>query len=814
MDDIRRRIMVEMGSDTQGVAPRLTEEIQKMKAMVSLTTEAFGSGNIAAAEYLEWMKSLIGIVNSLQKELKSVTEADEEWIRMQARLGEMQQQAAQQAIERGDTMTESYRRGLAAIQSHVEDLEAEVAAEKAASDASQAKIDLFNRLIGLRQVSRQEIDAETAALEKQAQAEAFVNQVIQEDISAETHRMGVSREREALVEQGIRSTRMLAQMMQGLGEADNYASQCEFAWIRASQEAGAAAGEVGQRFNNMSLQVINAGASYTRFNTQAVNASGAFVSGMNATQDRARQGSLAVLNLSYALQDLGQSGFGAVVNNIPLVTTGFARMGGMAVESAAMMAGGLMVIGTAADVLYKNWDKITGYFQVGIPRPILDSTEELTHHLKANKKEFEELMGKTRLTLIELDRYKKLEGEINEAEAKIAKDRKERQEEERLGKLKSEDTTKRVAGVEKAIAETPGSVGMNSYEASYGQLYQALINYGNKTGKNFDDPTGQNYDPDVASDQAKNVMRNILSGNKGDIQKYTAFMMANLPSGRATFARNLQDYSPETESSRKAEDDQMQQLIQRTNKEAQDKKRVDDAELNERKAEESKRLSDLTSGKWMPMKSILTEEALKAAAAGQNRSQIEAKMSADLQGRLASQGMEKAYTPRVAKQLATQATEAAFGKMMTHEAEPADAARMVLEEEEKERAEKAAKAKATADAKAQRQRALANRRGLASEFEMNTPLGHEDAMDAAAQVQSLLKRDPGLTTQAAMVHVLNQVLEHLLQVQAQNEAAFGYIGSATLQLDAIKAYQARLGNMGRQAGGRIMMGSGGVFPIQ
>src|SRR4051794_23804036 len=66
-EEIRRRIQIEMRSDTQGVADRTAEEIRNLKQALAALTEEYAAGDRTAQDYAKSSNDIFRQVKALQE---------------------------------------------------------------------------------------------------------------------------------------------------------------------------------------------------------------------------------------------------------------------------------------------------------------------------------------------------------------------------------------------------------------------------------------------------------------------------------------------------------------------------------------------------------------------------------------------------------------------------------------------------------------------------------------------------------------------------------------------------------------------------
>jgi hypothetical protein len=301
-----------------------------------------------------------------------------------------------------------------------------------------------------------------------------------------------------------------------------------------------------------------------------------FVEAVERSNNRLQQGrtyaadfSYGLLNISHAAQD-AQYGVGAVLNNIPLITTSVTKMipaldrWTAKIGGPEGLAGGIMIAAVAANTLYNNWDKVMEYAGIGIAPPILDSTEHLAKNLNKNTAELEKLGSQARLTLVQLERFRKLQQDIERDQ----EEKERREETKRLNEIKGDKQQAAAQGFKAAIAAAGGG------EAAEAQLIQALINAG--------DQLGQQYTIQGVTAQAQQMMRDAAGGSTGARDEITKAINRFMPEGGRDFAREIELKSPER-LAKVGEEERIGRELDASNKKAKA-----DREENEREAKAEK----------------------------------------------------------------------------------------------------------------------------------------------------------------------------------------------------------------------------------
>lgn len=288
-----------------------------------------------------------------------------------------------------------------------------------------------------------------------------------------------------------------------------------------------------------------------------------------------RNFSYTILATGHAFQDAAQGGFGAILNNIPLLTQGFtslaADMGNFTDETrnklmawAPAVAGTFTIVATASYVLYQNWDKVERLFQGGIPRPILDTTAELERKLKAAKDRTEELGKLTTMTVSEVNEYRKATEAV-----KTLNEQLERQKElKELLDGQSKDQRERGSAFKEALAQSGNRSALD-------ELRQALNRQEDAQGRVFNPVANAMTSAQTA---AEDMIRDAAKGDKGTIDAIGK-ALRDAFGDRSGFARNIQAASPEGQAMAKMGQqhgeilDQMNEEIVKAEEQAAEKRK-------------------------------------------------------------------------------------------------------------------------------------------------------------------------------------------------------------------------------------------------
>lgn len=196
----------------------------------------------------------------------------------------------------------------------------------------------------------------------------------------------------------------------------------------------------------------------------------------------------------------------------------------------------------AVDQLYRRWDDIKNLFDQGIPRPVLDQTEELKKKIDEAQKVTEELGKKTRLDLDELTRYQQATEDVK----KFNDELKKRDELERILGQRTEGQQQYGGAFQKAVSASGG-------KAALEELSSAVKTQADAKGNVYNLLTGK---VTTAEEYAKDLVREGVSGNKVARDEASSYL-AKAYGDRSTFGANITKFSPEEAERKKAADDEL-----------------------------------------------------------------------------------------------------------------------------------------------------------------------------------------------------------------------------------------------------------------
>lgn len=373
-----------------------------------------------------------------------------------------------------------------------------------------------------------------------------------------------------------------------------------------------------------------------------------------ATQAAAR----GFLDLSRGVEDFATGGWIGVLNNVPGVVTNIGIAMGATATSIAVATAGISLAATAAFSLYTNWEKVEDFFEMGVPRPILDTTEELKRKLDEATKITEELGKQTRLSVSEVNQYEKATEEVKRLNAELERQR----DLKNLLSGQSKAERERASGFREAVAETGGTSARDTLDTA--------INQGaDRRGLVFNEYTGTYTTPKELAD------RLLVEGAKGDVRarsEVTRFLDSAYRRQPGDFASNIAKFSPEGVAAQKAKESAEKTALEaqavneravdaeskrqatqadQQSSEAQSLYRKDVAKgkknAGEEKAEHDKAVREAVSRFGPGVDKGLTEAATQHAAMGMSPDQNYGSLFGQLKGNLARSGVDGAIIDKV-----------------------------------------------------------------------------------------------------------------------------------------------------------------------
>ena len=123
----------------------------------------------------------------------------------------------------------------------------------------------------------------------------------------------------------------------------------------------------------------------------AADAAKAQATAVAEMESRMKGGAFAILAMSHAAQDLAQSGFGAIINNIPLVVSGLGQLAGLSttvqmISAGVGMLGGVVALQVAP--AFKSWmESLTGTeAHIQSLQPKLEQLKKTVEDLEKHRK--------------------------------------------------------------------------------------------------------------------------------------------------------------------------------------------------------------------------------------------------------------------------------------------------------------------------------------------------------------------------------------------------------------------------------------------
>lgn len=867
-EELRKSVLVQVRTDGEGLADKLAVSLQNAYGRLASLQNQIASGATTVQESSKDYRALTAEISFIEKQLRTVNaeirSSDAEWKRLQETLGAMNARVKSDAAEAisltkqitQESLSSYHRReeesrlmqqlteeeaqaerDLAAVRTHLAGMESRDAERKAAEFAAEAAREQIALQQSLAAMEKRSSEERVAAESRSTEARREGIKAIQDHVQAVSREVQAERDSARAAQERISTFNQLI----GLQQISTTDVQRDTAAIEANVQVKVRAGREQQQLNAfLEIAAAHETTAYrargvlTEVTGRAATAMGRLSAGLDQGTSKSERASYALLNVAHAAQDL-QYGLGAVLNNIPLVTSSLATAAGVSATTAAAWAGGLMIVAVAANSLYNNWDKLKDSVGVGIPTPVLDSTDALGRRLETASKEFETLAGKARLTFPELQRYKELNQEILSVEKEIATQR----EDERLRKLKSEQQQKVGSGFEKAVAESGGL----DYVAS--QLRQALENVATQTG--------QAYTLEGIAKQADQMIRDAAGGDKdvrNDVRRAVTKFLPEGADGR--FAKNIWKFSPEGEQSdrdRKEIQDEAEKAIKEDRKSAarEAKKEADDerdrvrADRQKKDQEFSQGVTEASSAQYGEMDKRMLRKSLEMKSGGATDDKVREALSklgrpvldaagvghqfgddmerGNFQDAVLAKVVQKAMTAAQAKIGGNLAGMALGGNKIKpgDEKVAADIGVKEFEDKDDNAAERNRNKENTRQTRQQKAKEAARRRRIASGMQQAYGLSDDQAVGIAPHVDALMRKgmSPAAAGQAAMAKLTEFLSrqDNVIQgVQANQEMMMGFFGPAFQAMAAQKARNGQIqANLNRAAGG-MRMGLLPVFP--
>lgn len=298
----------------------------------------------------------------------------------------------------------------------------------------------------------------------------------------------------------------------------------------------------------------------------------------------------AMLEASRAIEDFATGGPIGGLNNLPGIVERVGTAIGANAATVAAWTSGIGIAGTAAFLLYQHWDKLKNLFEAGIPRPVLDGTEDLKRKIEAAEKITDELGKKTRLSLDEFEKYKTAAANVKSLNAELA----ERQRVEAMLAAPTEKAQANAAGFRSAVTAAGGTEAKDALvtalragaDAKGRVRSQSLGEVGSVAdiAQNLLDAAGTKGDP-----SARDEIVSILEGHYKGGSNFAKQIRASSPEGKAAKDLQIKNWANDEERLAKAEADR---------KEKEAWANEDLKALAEKKAaEESKRIAKAKADK-------------------------------------------------------------------------------------------------------------------------------------------------------------------------------------------------------------------------
>ncbi|WP_435016706.1 hypothetical protein TA3x_004280 [Tundrisphaera sp. TA3] len=217
------------------------------------------------------------------------------------------------------------------------------------------------------------------------------------------------------------------------------------------------------------------------------------------------------------LQYVGEMGLRPIINNLMQI---------------APVAG---IAALGVDLLWRHWGSLMRLMDVGMPQPALEGPELLAANLKKATEEMEELMKKTSLTWVEIQKLQKLQADVKEMKQQ------EKDESEVQGMLDGQSEREREVGggVKKALDEAGGKNALDELIGNLAENKDAKGNVFNTVNRKMTSP----------EQAAKDLIRTAGNGDEAS----RAEILANLKPG-SNFAKQLNANSPETKLAKDREE--------------------------------------------------------------------------------------------------------------------------------------------------------------------------------------------------------------------------------------------------------------------
>jgi hypothetical protein len=347
--DFRTQILVGLKAEGLGAADKLRDEIARLQRQLAQLYTDMGTGNKLWWDFREAFGPLNRELGDAARRLRELEAAEAAQVAEQAALissagawgAVLRQSGANMATYARQIEEESGK----ATQKQIADAERATAAVQKASDAINAAL-AKEEAASERATMKQAADADrlTAAVRK---ASDEINALLAKDPSL----AGFTKMNEAIrgIEQQERNfvgwhTRAYA----GINREQEHLNDLLAEGLQYENSTVTLVDKTARAYKAKTFEVEKAADGITRYTAvtdAGARASKGGASAMDEGTKSTKQFGLGILNISHAIQD-AQYGFGAVVNNIALVTQ---SLGG-----GPGLAGTAMVVGVAVSVLSNN----------------------------------------------------------------------------------------------------------------------------------------------------------------------------------------------------------------------------------------------------------------------------------------------------------------------------------------------------------------------------------------------------------------------------------------------------------------------------
>lgn len=822
--DLRKQILIEMRSDSQGVAARAAEEVQKLKNEIALLTMEFATFGGDADDFKQGITGLTSEFKFWEGTLKSATaamaEADDQNARYLARLKEMAagQNAYATALELTTANVRTSSQAVVdVIQATQRQAEEEKKAEAARIKAAATTETLQQKMTAYFIKKNSEADEAATRQEKAASRESLAWQrASQEVVNAENKRL------ETVEKNYVKTT--AATDAANLSLANSVLKGMTF--TQQATTADQRRAEVLAEESRITLYYASSTDSLTAKLANYNAAQKLAASGHQQGEMAAQRFGYAMLNLSHGLQDL-QYGFGAFLNNIPLIVQ---NLGGR-----AGFAGAAMLAGTAANVAAPSFKELMTY--VGLTADALDMA---SGSASETKKKLDALTAKThKLTIdyseIETAKLKLKELEENEAAYESNKKGREGEFMEAEGKAATDVvSTKRIAdaartadimsGVDRADEMTKRAIEQDAaiverlqkrVDESSGvtKLIAAglLAKHQEMLAKLEEDARTQQeeYYKNLAGGFAKGKLPQIgevrqLAEKPGTFTKEELTAIMKVPYTPEMIKELTKQFSPEAQRKDRMDVEEQKKMFHVQQEKDREAKATRTAQVAEEEAARNKAVVDLVGGMSKPLGGEFVEKANAMAGRGRGREQIEESLATEIANRLIKQGADKKIAPDAARKLATGFAGKAFGAIAGQGDVTAEQGAMAIDavNVEKEGA-KIGKGLRKNQAEMKRGASRIEQGQIAGAMMQDFGMTGEQAAFAAPRVQKKMQQGvPGGAAAQSVVAEMQKFIQNqnmaMLQLQATQEQLGGMFGVASQQLQMFRQQQAMVRQQMRQ----------------